>query len=190
MTVFLSANRSATNEEIGQSNPLERADVVPGRINSNITHGVSAGCGTGATRAASGTAIAAGTPLGTPTLYYDPCAFSTQPGGFLGDEGRNYLRGRGFDNLNFSIVKDTAAGFLGEAGKVEFRAEFFNIFNHTNFALPASAGVTAFAGTCVGAANPAAACGASVQNPVGSAGTITSTVGTSRQIQFGLKILF
>jgi hypothetical protein len=77
LTVFLSANRSQTQEEIGQSNPVERPDVVPGRINSNIVHGVSASCGTGATRAAGGTAIAAGTPLGTPTLYYDPCAFST-----------------------------------------------------------------------------------------------------------------
>src|ERR1700691_945798 len=148
MTVFLSANRSATNEEIGQSNHLERADVVPGRINSNITQGVSTGCGTGATRAANGTAIAAGTPLGTPGLYYDPCAFTTQPAGFLGDEGPNYLRGPGFNNLNFSLVKDTAVGFLGEGGKVEFRAEFFNLLNHTNFALPASAGATAYAGTC------------------------------------------
>src|ERR1700691_6215579 len=140
MTVFLSANRSATNEEIGQSNHLERADVVPGRLNSNITHGVSAGCGTGATRAAGGTAIAAGTPLGTPTLWYDPCAFYVQPQGFIGDEGRNYMRGPSYNFLTFSLVKDTAVGFLGENGKIQFRAEFFNLFNHANFALPNIAG--------------------------------------------------
>jgi hypothetical protein len=148
------------------------------------------GCGTGATRAAGGTAIAAGTSLGTTSLYFDPCAFYTQPQGFLGDEGPNYLRGPGFDNLNFSIVKDTAVGFLGEAGQVEFRAEFFNLFNHPNFSLPASSGATAYAGTCGGAANPLLACTASAANPTSSAATITSTNGTSRQIQFGLKIIF
>ena len=70
-----------------------------------------------------------------------------------GTEGRNYLRGPGFDNLNFSLVKDTAVGFLGEGGKVEFRAEFFNLFNHPNFASPALAAATAYAGTCVGRRN-------------------------------------
>lgn len=82
-------------------------------------------------------------------------------------------------------------GFLGEGGKVEFRAEFFNIFNHSNFALPSKAGVTDFTGTCPGAAAVAIlACGASAVNPTSAAGTITATNGTSRQIQFGLKILF
>lgn len=93
--------------------------------------------------------------------------------------------------MNFSIVKDTAVGFLGEAGMVEFRAEFFNLFNHTNFAVPASNGVSAFSGTCSGAANPLLACpNGAGSNPSTSAGLITSTVGTSRQIQFALKILF
>ena len=186
MSAFLGANRSATGLS-GGPNLFDRGDVVPGRINSNITNGVSSGCGTGATRAAGGTAIAAGTPLGTPTLWYDPCAFTTQPQGFLGTEGRNYLRGPGYDSLNFSVVKDTSIGFLGEGGKVEFRAEFFNLFNHPNFQLPNKAGATAYAGTCGGLIT---ACGASVQNPNSAAGTITSTNGTARQIQFGLKILF
>ena len=100
---------------------------------------------------------------GDADLYYDPCAFYDAAARIFGDEGRNYLRGPGFDNLNFSLVKDTAVGFLGEGGKVEFRAEFFNLFNHTNFALPAS-GATAYAGTC-GGANCSRACTLSVVNP-------------------------
>ena len=71
-------------------------------------------------------------------MWYDPCAYYLQPQGFLGNEGRNSLRGPGFNMLNFSVVKDTALGFLGEGGKLEFRAEFFNLFNHTNFASPGS----------------------------------------------------
>jgi hypothetical protein len=183
---FLGSNRSANGTTTGTNN-IDRPDVLPGRTNSNITHGVSGGCGTGATRAAGGTAIAAGTPLGTPTLWYDPCAYLIQPQGFLGDEGRNYLRGPGFDFLNFSLVKDTAVGFLGESGKVEFRAEFFNIFNHPNFLMPNKAANTVYAGTCGGSI---AACGPSLVNPNAAAGTITATNGTARQIQFGLKILF
>jgi hypothetical protein len=193
MNAFLGNNRSANGDTLA-SNLLDRPDVVSGRFNSNITHGVSTGCGVGATRAAGGGAIAAGTPLGTPALWYDPCAFSIQPSGFYGDEGRNYLRGPGFNNLNFSLVKDTAVGFLGEGGRVEFRAELFNIFNHPNFASPAIAATTAFAGTCptvTGNANaPNQACSASVVSPSTAAGIITATNGTSRQIQFGLKILF
>jgi len=169
---------------------FDRPDVLPGRYNSNITSGVSSGCGTGATRAAGGGAIAAGTPLGTPALWFDPCAFTVQPSGLLGNEGRNFLRGPGYTDFDFSIVKDTAVGFLGEGGKVEFRAEFFNLFNHPNFALPTKAGSTVLPGTCTGAANALAACGPSVQNPGTAAATITATNGTARQIQFGLKVLF
>jgi hypothetical protein len=60
---------------------------------------------------------------------------------------------------------------------VQFRAEFFNIFNHTNFGLPTGGlgGASLFVGG--GGRN-------------GSAGQITSMVGTPRQIQFALKILF
>ena len=191
MEAGIGSNRSEDKDNIGTPNFLERTDVVPGRFNSNITHGVSTGCGTGATRAAGGAAIPAGTPLGTPSLWFDPCAFSIQPQGFLGNEPRNDLRGPGYNFLNFSVVKDTAVGFLGEGGKVEFRAEFFNLFNHTNFALPNTAGSTAFAGTCPGTAAVALqACTGAVVSPGTAAGTITSTNGTSRQIQFGLKILF
>lgn len=65
--------------------------------------------------------------------------------------------------------------FLGESGKLEFRAEFFNLLNRVNFASPNR---TVYAGT------------ADVQEPLPAAGQITGTVGTSRQVQLALKILF
>jgi len=105
----------------------------------------------------------------------DPCAFAIPAAGFLGTAGRNILRTPGFANLDFSLAKDTPLGFLGEGGKLEFRAEFFNILNRVNFAVPNR---TVFAAS------------ADVQAPLATAGQITSTVGTSRQIQLALKILF
>jgi hypothetical protein len=69
-------------------------------------------------------------------------------------------------------MKETRIPKISEQFGVQFRAEFFNIFNHTNFASPV-AGV--FTGT--GAVNPIA-------------GLITATTTTSRQLQFGLKFNF
>jgi hypothetical protein len=51
----------------------------------------------------------------------------------LGTVLRNSLVGPAERNWDFSLVKDTKLGFLGEAGILEFRAEFFNVINHPNF---------------------------------------------------------
>lgn len=58
-----------------------------------------------------------------------PCNFIGQ----LGDAGRNILSGPPERDWDFSLVKDTKLGFLGEGGMLEFRAEFFNILNHPSF---------------------------------------------------------
>jgi hypothetical protein len=53
--------------------------------------------------------------------------------GQLGTAPRNGLVGPAERDWDFSLVKDTKLGFLGEAGMLEFRAEFFNVINHPNF---------------------------------------------------------
>ncbi len=136
--------------------------VVPGRTPYNITHGVSS-CTTGSL---------VGHQLGTPSLWYDPCAFALPPAGELGNQGRNDLRGPGYFSLNLSLVKDTAIAALGEAGKLEFRVETFNLLNRANFTTPFG---TAYQ---------------SNGTLLGTAGVITSTNGPSRQIQFGVRLMF
>jgi hypothetical protein len=138
----------------------------------------------------------------TGILWFNPNMFELQPttynpaagpgctatnvncyNGRLGDEGRNVLRGPMFNNWDFSLVKDTKLGILGEAGNIEFRAEFFNILNHTNLAVPGTSGLQAFNGSTTDTTPFSEA-------PNANAGLITSTVGNSRQIQLALKILF
>jgi hypothetical protein len=74
-------------------------------------------------------------------------------------------------------MKDTRITKISEQLAVQFRAEFFNIFNRANFSLPASTNFVS--GSTVGAANVSS-----------TAGIITTTADSSRQIQFGLKVTF
>jgi hypothetical protein len=155
-----SASWSAT----GNTNRLERPQLAPGASN-NPVHGVSRGCTGGP---------ASGIKLGTPDLWFDPCAFTVQPLGFFGNLGRNTVTGPDRVTLDFSLLKNTAIPRISEQFRVQFRAEFFNITNHPNFGLP----------------------GLRLVDNRGSydrrAGVITSTAGgtTARQIQFGLKFLW
>ncbi len=104
-----------------------------------------------------------------PEKYFDAFQFEPAPPGFYGQLGRNTLRIPGAAQFDFSLVKNTA---VGEGAEVQFRAEFFNIFNRANFSTP-STRLFARAGT-----------------RSGTAGRITQTTTTSRQIQLALKILF
>jgi hypothetical protein len=70
---------------------------------------------------------------GKPNQWFNPNMFTTPIPGFLGNVGRGVLTGPGLFNWDFSLHKDTPLGFLGEAGKLQFRAEFFNILNRANF---------------------------------------------------------
>ena len=103
--------------------------------------------------------------------WYNPACFQLQPVGTLGNAGRNIGTSPSYSTLDVNLSKDTK---VTERAVVQFRAEFFNILNHTNFNFPV---------TTLGAFNSSGA-----PNP--NAGTITSIVGTSRQIQFALKVLF
>jgi hypothetical protein len=158
-------NISLSNDTAGAGTGFDRPNLVPGRNTGNISSGTTAGC----------PGVMAGQRLGTPNLWYDPCAFTLQSPGFLGNAAPNMIRGPGVANLDFSLVKDTALRFLGESGKLEFRAELFNILNHPILGDP---NMTLFAGKTGGEA------------PLNTAGVITATAATSRQIQLALKLLF
>ncbi len=72
-------------------------------------------------------------PNWTPsTGYLNPAAFA-EPTGEFGTLGRDQIYGPGFWNVDFSLTKDTR---LREKLDMQLRMEFFNIFNHPNFALP------------------------------------------------------
>ena len=129
---------------------------------------------------------------GNPNQWFNPNMFHMQPMvpcpnnaaltcGTLGDAARGILRGPDLVAWDFSLVKNTAAPLLGKQGSVQFRTEIFNILNHTNFGMPASA--TVFNGAT-------SALGAYQQAPLAGVGQITTTATTSRQIQFALKLIF
>jgi len=107
--------------------------------------------------------------LGGPDQYYDPSAFLLQPAGFYGNLGRNTLIAPGLANLDFNVLKQIS---LTERTRLDFRAEFFNLLNRANFGLP-DRNVFQSNGQVRGAA-----------------GRISDTTTTSRQIQFGLKLVF
>ena len=112
-----------------------------------------------------------------PRMQFDPTAFVLPPTGFYGNAGRDILTGPSLINFDFSVTKRTKVP-IGETGSLEFHADFFNLFNRANFAVP-----RAPQAQVLNPANPA--------NPlIGGAGKITNTVTSSRQIQFGLKIIF
>jgi hypothetical protein len=106
--------------------------------------------------------------LGKVNEWFIPEAFLAPPNnsGFYGNVGRDTLIGPGLATWDFSLLKDTR---IKEKTNVQFRAEFFNLLNRANFNTP----------------------NAVVFTPTGvspTAGVITSTSTTSRQIQFGLKL--
>jgi hypothetical protein len=154
-TPGLSTNNSRS-KVLGGPSGLERPNLVPGVQMSDITQGVSRGC----------SSVAAGTPVGTPDLWFDPCAFVLPTAGFLGNLGYDTLRLPGIATVDFSAVKNIPLRFLGESGRAEFRSEFFNLFNKANFGIPNR---TLFSSTT---------------------GLINSTITDSRQIQLALKIIF
>jgi hypothetical protein len=98
----------------------------------------------------------------SPERWFNTAAFAVPAFGAFGNSGRNILDGPSFKNINFSAVKNTA---IKEGVSIQFRAEFFNLFNHPNFGLP--------------------------DNFVGSPsfGRLYSA-DSPRRVQFGLKLLF
>ena len=105
------------------------------------------------------------TMLNTVEKWFDTSVFTAVPR--FGNLGRNVVIGPGFKNTDLAIIKSTK---LNETVRMQFRVEFFDLFNHANFGTPGNiVGTPAF-------------------------GQITSTrfqtgeSGSSRQIQFAVKI--
>ena len=113
---------------------------------------------------------------GSPNQYLNPAAFIAPPSqsGFAGDLGRDTYIGPGLATWDFSVLKDTR---LRERLSLQFRAELFNLLDRANFNTP---NLIVF--TPPTAKNQTGASG--------TAGAITSTSTSSRQVQFGLKLLW
>ncbi len=171
----LNGNRSRSLV-LGGIAGLDRPDFLPGVSAGNLTSGTSRGCDF----------IAPGTPVGTPNLWFDPCAFALPSVGFLGNAGRNSMRGPGLSNVDFSISKDTALKVLGEAGRLEFRVETFNLLNHANFGTPEVGVADTANAAVVFPGSPTAV----TEQRLPSVAQLLRTSTQSRQIQFALKLLF
>jgi len=99
----------------------------------------------------------------------------------IGNVGRNILRGPRQNNVDFSVIKRFK---VAESKNLEFRTEFFNLFNHVNFANP----ISDFNAVLASGGSIDATTGRII-NP-GSFGKIISTSNNPRLVQFGLKFNF
>ncbi len=117
--------------------------------------------------------------------YLNPAAFIQPPDGTFGTMQRNSIYGPRFFDLDFAITKDTS---ITEHVTLQLRAEFFNIFNHPNFALPnffVSPGFNAD-----GTPSGASAQGLITQTPDQAQTNPGLGGGGPRVIQIGAKLLF
>jgi len=114
--------------------------------------------------------------LGNPNQWFNPAAFIAPPStsGFYGNAPRDAFIGPGLGTWDFSVLKDTR---VTERFQLQFRAEIFNILNRANFNTP---NLILF--TPPTATNPTGLSG--------TAGAITSTSTTARQVQLALKLLW
>jgi len=110
---------------------------------------------------------------GNPSQYINlACYAFPMPANLLGNSGRNTLIGPGVAELDWSVIRNFDMRFISEASKLQFRAEAFNLANRPNFEPP-------LANSAIYNSKGA---------PLASAGLITSTATTSRQIQLALRL--
>ena len=109
-------------------------------------------------------------------LWFNPACYSLEPAGTLGNLKRNTLVGPRLINLDFALLKDTK---ITETVGLQFRAEFFNIANRTDFVGPNAALFSGSDGAGGGTpdASPPGFIGGTVPN-------------SQREIQFALKLTF
>jgi hypothetical protein len=114
--------------------------------------------------------------LGNPNQWFNPAAFIAPPSasGFYGNVGRDTYIGPGLATWDFSVLKNTR---IRESLNLQFRAEIFNLLNRANFNTPNLIVFTPPTAT-------------NTTGLSGTAGAITSTTTTARQVQFALKLLW
>lgn len=110
--------------------------------------------------------------LGGAERYFDPTVFELPAPGTFGNVRRNSLTGPGFATVDVSLAKSIAASWPGPTGRLQLRLEVFNLFNRTNFGMPQR---IVFAGA------------RQEEEPIGSAGRITSTAGGPRELQLSFR---
>ena len=96
-------------------------------------------------------------------VWFNTAAFVVPERYHYGNLGRNTLRGPSFTNWDFGVLKNFD---VREGVRLQFRSEFFNAFNNTNFGNP----------------------NGNITNP--NFGKVLGTVTIQRQIQFGLKLTY
>jgi hypothetical protein len=112
----------------------------------------------------------------TTARWFNTDAFALQPFGFLGTAGRNVIEGPGYNSVDLSLLKNIP---ITERHKLQFRAEFFNAFNHVNFDIPER--------MCTLANSAPAGASCTVSNsPFGT----VSAARDPRILQFALKYTF
>jgi len=158
---------------LGQANGLSRPSWAPGATRSTAISNIPAGYFFNSFAFARPTVLA-----GQLIPSSNGTATAGATGTDFGNVGRNVLRGPRQINVDFSIIKRFP---VGEAKNIEFRSEFFNLFNHVNFANP------------IANLNAITSSGGSIDpntgriiNP-GDFGRITSSSNNPRLIQFALK---
>ena len=152
LTAFVQANRSRSlwSPSLGPGTGPDRPSYAPGRSAEDAV-------------------------TGNPDRWFDPTAFVLQPIGTLGTTGRNDLIGPDLRTTDVSFTKVVPWATLGGDGRVEIRAEIFNLFNRVNFGPPS---LVAFSGTGTETA------------PLASFGQIRTTVTSARQMQIGVRVVF
>ena len=170
--------------------PIDVADTAAGSFYFGVNSGLARpSWAPGATRATAMTHVPAGGYYFNPLAFVRPVVQAGQPipssngvafagaqGTDIGNVGRNVLRGPRQTNVDFSVIKRFP---FGEAKSVEFRTEFFDLFNQVNLANPNSNLNSAIVNSNTG----------EIISP-GDFGRITSTSNNPRLIQFALKLSF
>jgi hypothetical protein len=160
---------------LGANNALSRPNWAPGATRSTATSNIPAGYFFNPFAFARPTVL-----TGQLIPSSNGTAIAAATGTDFGNVGRNALRGPRQTNVDFSVIKRFP---FGESKTIEFRAEFFNLFNHVNFANPISnlnaIPTTGFFPN-----------GQIIPGNAGDFGRITSTSNNPRLIQFALKFNF